>query len=285
MSQLLDTRLLRASRRTSRTALLLADAAAHIKTQLLALPDSPMATQRRQAYAGFLAENACAINGFDIRVSGSLPRGPAILVSNHVGWQDPLLITSVVPSLAVAKLEVAAWPLIGELARGVDFMFVDRRSAHSGARVLLRAKTLLERGASVLTFPEGTTTIGGDVLPLRRGMFGLARLTGVAITPIALTYVDADAPWVGDETFLPSFYRTVARRRTVSYLDFGAPIEPRVDESAQALAERARALIRTMLQARTDLIQAGSHDQTQLSSRVHSPRPDSFFSPADGRAW
>jgi 1-acyl-sn-glycerol-3-phosphate acyltransferase len=284
MSSMLDIRPLRASRRTSRTALLLADAAAHIKTQLLPLPDGSTATLRRQAYASFVAENVCAMNGFDTRISGPLPHAPTILVSNHVGWQDPLLITRVVPSLAVAKLEVAAWPLIGEIARGIDFMFVDRRSAHSGARVLLRAKTLLERGASILTFPEGTTTIGGDVLPLRRGMFGLAQLTGVPITPIALTYVDADAPWVGDETFLPSFYRAVARRQTGSYLDFGTPIEPRVDESAQALAERARTVIRTMLQTRADLIQTGSHDQTQLSPRVHPPRPNSIFSPADGRA-
>lgn len=282
MSELLDMRLLRASRRTSRTALLLADAAAHIQSQLRSLPDAPSTTLRRQAYAAFVAANACAVNGFDVRVSGELPRGPSILVCNHIGWQDPLLIASVVPSLAVAKLEVAAWPLIGELARGVDFMFVDRRSAHSGARVLLRAKTLLERGASVLTFPEGTTTIGDDVLPLRRGMFGLARLTGVSITPIALTYVDADAPWVGDETFLPSFYRTVARRRTVSHLDFGAPIEPDADESAQALAERARTRIRSMLQARADRNQT---HETQLRDRLHSPRPDSIFSPADGRAW
>lgn len=252
MNQLLDTRLTRASRRTRRTALLLADAAAHIKTQLAPLPDAPNTTLRRQAYAGFAAENVCAINGFDLRVSGQLPSGPAILVCNHVSWQDPLLLISVVPALAVAKIEVAAWPLVGELARGVDMMFVDRRSAHSGARVLLRAKTLLERGACVLTFPEGTTTIGDDVLPLRRGMFGLARMTGVPITPIALTYVDADAPWVGDETFFPSFYRTVARPRTVSYLDFGAPLTVRGDESAQALAERARTAIRSQLRARAD---------------------------------
>ena len=250
MNLLLDTRLTRASRRTRRTALLLADAAAHIKLQLAALPDTPSATLRRQDYAHFVAGNVCAVNGFDVRVSGPLPHGPAILVCNHVGWQDPILISSVVPSLAVAKIEVAAWPLIGELARAAGYMFVDRQSAHSGARVLLRSRTLLERGASILTFPEGTTTIGDDVLPLRRGMFGLARLTGIPITPIALTYVDADASWVGDETFFPSFYRTVARRRTTSYLDFGPPILARSNESAQAMAERVRSAIRSMLRAR-----------------------------------
>src|SRR5689334_7273350 len=253
LNQLLDTRLTRASRRTRRTALLLADAAVHVKTQLAPLPDAPTTTRRRRDYAGFVAENVCAINGFDVRLTGPLPNGPALLVCNHVSWQDPLLITSVVPSLAVAKIEVAAWPLIGDVVRGMDFMFVDRQSAHSGAQVLLRAKTLLERGASVLTFPEGTTTIGDDVLPLRRGMFGLARITGVPIIPIALTYVDADAPWIGDETFFPSFYRTVARPRTVSYLDFGEPITARDGETALAMAERARNAIRSLLRARTTL--------------------------------
>jgi 1-acyl-sn-glycerol-3-phosphate acyltransferase len=250
MNLLLDTRLTRASRRTRRTALLLAGAAAHIETKLARLPDTASATLRRQNYAHFVAGNVCAVNGFDVRVRGPLPSGPSILVCNHIGWQDPLLISSIVPSLAVAKIEVAAWPLIGELARAIGYMFVDRQSAHSGARVLLRAKTLLERGASILTFPEGTTTIGDDVLPLRRGMFGLARLTGIPITPIALTYVDVDAPWVGDETFFPSFYRTVARPRTISYLDFGAPILARTDESAEEMAERVRTAIRSMLHAR-----------------------------------
>jgi 1-acyl-sn-glycerol-3-phosphate acyltransferase len=240
----------RASRRTGRSALLLADAATHIKTRLAPLGEGRTATLRRQAYAAFVAENVCAINGLHVRMSGPRPCAPAILVCNHIGWQDPLLIASVVPSLAIAKIEVASWPLVGELARGLDGMFVDRDNAHSGARVLLRAKTLLERGASVLTFPEGTTTLGDDVLPLRRGMFGLARLTGIPITPIALTYVDADAAWVGDETFFPSFYRTVARRRTLAYLDFGAAIVARADEPAQALGERARAAIRSMLRAR-----------------------------------
>ncbi len=249
MNVLLDGRLTRASRRTSRTALLLADVAAHIKTQLAPLPDTPATTLRRQAFAGFVAENVCAINGFHVRVNGPLPSSPAILVCNHISWQDPLLIASVVPCLAVAKIEVLGWPLIGELARALDFMFVDRQSAHSGAQVLLRAKSSLERGANVLTFPEGTTTIGADVLPLRRGMFGLARLTGIPITPIALTYVDADAPWVGDETFFPSFYRTVARRRTISHLEFGSAIAARPGESAQSLAERARTAIRSMLRA------------------------------------
>jgi 1-acyl-sn-glycerol-3-phosphate acyltransferase len=246
--------LARTSRRTSKTALFLFGAAAHIERQLLPLPDGRETTLRRQGYAAFMAGNVCGLNGFEVRVRGELPRSPAILVCNHVGWQDPILIFSVVPSLAVAKHEVGGWPLIGEIAKGLDVMLVERGSAHSGARVLLRAKTLLERGASVLTFPEGTTTIGDDVLPFRRGMFGLARTLGVPIVPIALRYVGASSAWVGDAAFFPHFIKTVARSRTIARLDFGAPIHAQPGERAEALAERSRTAVRAMLR--------GDHERT-----------------------
>ena len=237
----------RSSRRTRKTALFLFNAAAHIERELLPLADERETTLRRQAYAAFMAGHVCALNGFEVRTRGELPRVPAILVCNHVAWQDPILICNVVPSLGVDKHEVGAWPLVGEIAKGLDFMLVDRRSAHSGARVLLRAKTLLERGASVLTFPEGTTTLGDDVLPFRRGMFGLACATGFPIVPIALRYLHADAAWVGDAAFFPHFLGTVARSRTIARLDFGAPIHARPGEHAETLAERTRSVVRSML--------------------------------------
>ncbi|MFO7562885.1 MAG: lysophospholipid acyltransferase family protein [Enhygromyxa sp.] len=237
----------RGGRRTSQTALFLLDATAHIKSQLSPLPDARETSLRRQSYAAWLAGRACELNGFEVRVRGQPPRAPAILVCNHVGWQDPILIFKVVPALAIAKHEVGRWPLVGEIARGLDFLLVDRQSPHSGARVLLRAKTLLERGASILTFPEGTTSHGDEVLPFRRGMFGLARHAGVPIVPIALRYLDAGAAWVGDDAFLPHFLRTVARPRTVASLEFGAPIHALLDERPEALAERARAAVRALL--------------------------------------
>jgi 1-acyl-sn-glycerol-3-phosphate acyltransferase len=237
----------RTSRRTGKTALFLLDAAAHIENRLLPLADNRTTTLRRQAYTAFMAGHVCGLNGFEIQLRGRLPNAPAILVCNHVAWQDPILIVSVVPSLGVAKHEVGRWPLIGEIARGLDVMLVDRKSSHSGARVLLRAKTLLERGASVLAFPEGTTSLGDDVLPFRRGMFGLARLTGFPVVPIALRYFADDVAWIGDAAFFPHFVKTVARPRTIARLDFGQPIHALPGETAEALAERTRTIIRAML--------------------------------------
>lgn len=237
----------RTGRRIRKTALFLADARAHTKRHLLPLPDVPKTTLRRQGYASFLSGNLCGLNGFEVRVYGEPPSDPSILVCNHLSWLDPILIFSVAPALPVAKHEVGGWPLVGSFAQGLDVMLVDRSSPHSGAKVLLRARTLLARGASILTFPEGTTSFGDSVLPFHRGMFGLAKLTGVPIVPVALRYHVQDVAWVGDDGFLPSFLKTIARPRIVADLAFGPKISAERNEPATDLAERARKHIQKMI--------------------------------------
>jgi 1-acyl-sn-glycerol-3-phosphate acyltransferase len=183
----------------------------------------------------------CSLHGVRIAVAGEVPRvGPAILVANHVSYLDPLLIMSVIPTLAIAKHEVGAWPILGEFARGLDLLLVDRSRAHSGARVLLRAKTLLERGVSILVFPEGTTTCGEQVLPFKRGMFGLAARLGLPVIPIALRYADTRMAWVGDASFLPHYLATTTRDRLDAELEFGAPMHAQRGEAAEQFAARVR---------------------------------------------
>jgi len=240
----------RATRRTRRTAGFLVHGASHLRREVTTMP-GPAASRAGQGYAGFMAENICALNGFELRVSGPVPERPALLVCNHVSWQDGILINSVVPSLAIIKSEVASWPLIGELARGLGYLFIERGDAHSGARLLLDARRRLTQGCSILTFPEGTTTYGEGILSFHRGIFGLSRLTDVPIVPIALRYeLGAAAAWVGDDSFFPHFIKTVARERTVSYLDFGAPMHAAAGDRAEDFAARVRDVMLTLLQAR-----------------------------------
>ncbi|MCU1279880.1 MAG: plsC1, partial [bacterium] len=158
-----------------------------------------------------IAIDLCRVHGFDLRVEGILPSRPAILVANHVSYVDAPALASLVPCTVIAKGELRRWPILGSSAAALGALFVERGDAWSGARALRRAKHALEAGVSVIGFPEGTTSRGEDVLPFRRGLFGLARLTGVPIVPIAIHYSSPELRWYGDSWFLPHYLRTAMR--------------------------------------------------------------------------
>jgi 1-acyl-sn-glycerol-3-phosphate acyltransferase len=194
-----------------------------------------------------VCENLCALHGLDVRVDGNAPAQPSLLVANHLSYLDPIAILGEVAAAAVAKREVADWPILGETLDDLGILFVDRACAQSGARVLLRARRLLESGVSVLVFPEGTTTYGTDVLPFRRGAFGLARRLGVPVVPIGIRYDSTEPCWVGNASFLPHYVKTTSRRATRAQLLFGDPIRSVGHRSPEAFAETVRAAVRALV--------------------------------------
>jgi 1-acyl-sn-glycerol-3-phosphate acyltransferase len=198
---------------------------------------------RRARFLRDTCARICDRHGFGLEVDGRLPRGPAVFVANHVSYIDPLVIGSLFPCVPLAKAEIASWPVVGNGAQALGVIFVRRGDVWSGARAIRSGLRALEEGVSVLGFPEGTTS-RNRVLPFQRGLFGLARLAGVPIVPIALSYDDPAAAWVGDEWFLPHYVRTAMRPRTRAFLRVGDPIAV---TSADGAAESARARIAALL--------------------------------------
>lgn len=208
----------------------------------------------------------CAIHDLAIAVHGKPPGGPCVVVANHVSYLDALVLTSLFPCAPIAKSEVAHWPLIGAAARRLGVTFVNRTSPLSGARALRRAQAALEAGVSVLNFPEGTTSDGSTVLPFRRGIFGLARIVGVPVVPVALRYASPDLAWFGGATFLPHYLRMAARRAPAVHVDIGTPIA--IDwRPADDLARLARLRITRMLHVEDP-------DGSIVRLRVPASRPD-----------
>ena len=145
-----------------------------------------------------------------------------------------------------------SWPILGAGAAALGVLFVQRGDAWSGARALRSALRALESGVSVLGFPEGTTSRGDDVLPFRRGLFGMAQLADVPVVPIAIHYSTAELRWFGDTWFLPHYLRTAMRPRSTSSpsVSIGRAIsaaQSRSTASAEDLAHRARSAVRSML--------------------------------------
>jgi 1-acyl-sn-glycerol-3-phosphate acyltransferase len=179
------------------------------------------------------------IHGIEVEERGMRPAGPALLVSNHVSYLDPVVVMASHPALPVAKDEVRRWPVIGWLCAGAGVQFVARARASSGAAVLRTMARTLQDGVSILNFPEGTTTSGRDVLPLKPGCFGIARAAGAPVVPVAIAWESESLSWTGDASFVPHYLQVAARQRIAVRLQWGDPLD-----ASRAATDRQRELAR-----------------------------------------
>jgi len=239
-----DSGMFRTARRLSKAGYFVVETLVHAATEA-----HETSTPREKAeHCSWVMENICALHGIQVIEQGSIPRGPAIYVANHVSYVEPIALLSKIAGTAIAKQELGTWPVVGDAIRALGVLLVDRARAESGAAVLREAWRRLDEGVSLVVFPEGTTTDGRAVLPFKRGVFGLARLANVPIVPVAVRYDRQDVAWIGDDPFVPHYLRTTARQRTRVFLQYEEPIDPRnTDLDAGGLAELARRRIASRL--------------------------------------
>jgi len=232
----------RSSRRLSRAGIFVAETVTRLAQEPIA-PETPSQRARRLAWT---AENLCALHGIDVVAEGPRPSAPCVIVANHLGYIDPLAVLCEVPAFPVAKRELGDWPVIGDAMKRMGVMLVDRDDPFSGAQVLRESLRALERGVSVMAFPEGTTTTGRDVLHFKRGVFGVAQRVGVPVVPVTVRYDSSELAWVGNESFLPHYLRTTGRQSIRVRLRFHSPLDG-ADLSADDFAATARRVIRSGL--------------------------------------
>ncbi|MCA9554097.1 MAG: 1-acyl-sn-glycerol-3-phosphate acyltransferase [Myxococcales bacterium] len=212
-------------------------------------PESRMDERHAEAAAFFshLSRRLLARHGVDLQVRGRLPEGACLLAANHVGYLDPLIVAAACPSLAIAKSELAGWPLLGRGMQSLGVVFVDRNSRRAGAMALRAARSVLEADVPLLNFPEGTTTRGDELLPFAPGLFGLARKLGVPVVPVGIRLPDPALAWVGQDTFVPHYVAFAARPRTAIRLSFGEALPSVAAQDTQALADLARARVAALI--------------------------------------
>ena len=61
-----------------------------------------------------------------IQVHGTIPREPALWVSNHISGLDVAVLGSGARIFFLAKAEVEKWPILGNLAKGGGTLFIKR---------------------------------------------------------------------------------------------------------------------------------------------------------------
>src|SRR5262249_44353172 len=104
-----------------------------------------------------------------VHASGPIPT-KGLLVSNHLSYVDILVLGSMTPSVFVAKSEVTNWPIFGWFARLAGTLFTHRERRTQVGPLTKQLQTLLDRGALVVLFAEGTSSDGRTVLPFKSAL-------------------------------------------------------------------------------------------------------------------
>jgi len=177
--------------------------------------------------------------------------GGALLVCNHVSWLDVYLIYAAQRVHFVSKAEVRAWPVAGWLAHKIGTLFIERGRRADTARINTEMRTLMQSGAWVAVFPEGTTSDGRGLRRFMPSLLQPAVELNCPIVPAALRYRTPDgaysvAPaYIDDLSMWQSLKQIVGEPGLVAELHFGEPIPPnghRRDLAAQAEAATAALL-------------------------------------------
>jgi lyso-ornithine lipid O-acyltransferase len=206
----------------------------------------------RACWAQWISRKFLRLINCSVRVIGERP-AQGLIVCNHLGYLDMLVILSACPAAFVSKDEVRRWPFFGLLARMAGTIFVERGRRTAVSAPLKSIAHALNGGLPVVIFPEGTSSDGSSVLPFRSSLLEAALLAGVPIIPAAIGYqieegrvADEICYW-RDMAFGSHFWNLLGKRSLTASLRFGPPQAP-----VQGRKQHARALRLDVLQLRRD---------------------------------
>lgn len=184
-----------------------------------------------------------SLAGIRIRVAGreQLRAGETVVFCcNHQSNIDPpILFQALHPRLHVLfKRELTKLPLLGKAFQIGGFVPIDRASREQSMAAIEQAAASLRAGNSFLTFPEGTRSRTGALLPFKRGPFLMALKAQVPVVPVAIQGGTASM-----QKGSP-----IVRPTTVS-VRIGEPVETRgLDVSdREMLADTVRARVEALL--------------------------------------
>lgn len=160
---------------------------------------------------------------------------PYVMAANHQSFGDIFVLYQLRKQFKwVAKDSVFWVPFLGWMMWMADYVAIRRGDASSRRRMFDRCLRHLQRGSSVLLFPEGTRSKDGELHEFRRGAFTLAAAAGVPVVPIV---IDGTLHALPQGTWV--FQQDGVLDIQVRVLE---PVHPdAVGGDAQALAERVQA--------------------------------------------
>lgn len=222
----------------------------------------------RRRLPGIWHRMACRMLGLKINVRGALATGrPLMIAANHASWLDILVLSAVADVVFIAKSEVRTWPVFNTLARLQATIFIEREERRKTGAQVNEIGARLAAGEIVVLFPEGTTSDGNRLLPVKTSLFGAASAAlpaapegVVLIQPVAVAYTRAHglplgrfhraiAAWPGDTELLPHLSGVLKLGSLEAEVTFCEPIPFSVSSNRKAISRAVEEEISTALHA------------------------------------
>ena len=188
--------------------------------------------------------------------SRGLADGSRVLVSNHQSWLDPIVMLSLEPRLSgPARGYMFRVPIVRSVLKLGRFFLSDSGEPAPLGRMRQGVQEALDRGGTLLFYPEGTRTRTGEIGAFRHGAFRMAVEYELPSQPVVTDGLHHVLP--PSSLILKKLGKNPVQ---VRYLD---PVEPPYGEGPQRrvvreLAQRVRAsMIEGLEQLRSEREPAG----------------------------
>jgi 1-acyl-sn-glycerol-3-phosphate acyltransferase len=177
-----------------------------------------------------------------IKTQGPIPL-QGLLVSNHLGYLDILVLSAVAPAVFIARSDVKRWPILGWFAILAGTLFVRRTRRSDVTRLNREVAHALDAGALVVLFPEGDGSDSHHVLRFRSSLLEPVVRLDHPLSAASIHYARPDGEPVGDndesgdERVMPFLLKLLSTSRISATVSF-----VRLEQGPNSRKELARSL-------------------------------------------
>ncbi len=231
-----------------RAVLLIVWTSALFAVRLLVSCIAPVAPRLDERGRRFLvrtwAIGAAAIIRMRVEISGTPPKPPYYLVTNHLSYLDIVLLSRTVGCVFVSRSDVRVLWFLGFLAARMNTIFIDREKWRDTKRVNSLIADTMDRGYGIHIFAESRISQDAQVHPFKPALLEPAVQHDCPVHYAAISYgTPEDAPrakdvivWQEPETLGQNMLRILALPSCTGIIAYGD--EPLRGGDRKELAEK-----------------------------------------------